>query len=118
MQLSHRGFSKCFRKKMLLLLLFVKFVKAGQETYWSVSLSYVNLPEMGRMLTSELLVEISNSPAPCKALEKMKEQRLEKCDGVMTPVTVDFLYQTMGRHCLKSGYIKILKTTWEGKKKE
>lgn len=46
----------------------------------------------------------------------MKEQRLYSVTmAVLTPVTVDLLYQTMGRHCLESGYIKILKTAWEGK---
>lgn len=35
--------------------------------------------------------------------------------SVLTPVTVDLLYQTTGRHGLESGYIKILKTAWEGK---
>lgn len=57
-------------------------------------------------------------PAVRKAFEKMKEQRLENVlMPVLTPVTVDlFSYQTMGRHCLESGYIKILKTAWEGKK--
>lgn len=48
----------------------------------------------------------------------MKEQRLESVTmPALTPVTVDYLYQTMGRHCLKSGYIKILKTAQEGGKK-
>lgn len=55
------------------------------------------------------------SPPGVKLLRKWKgtAPREWRC---RSPLTVDLLYQTMGRHCLESGYIKILKTAWEGKK--
>lgn len=49
MQLSPRGFSKCFQEKLLLDL----DVKAGQETY--LNLSAVNFTRNGQILTSVLV---------------------------------------------------------------
>lgn len=46
----------------------------------------------------------------CIKLWENERTAPRKCDNA-----VDLWYQTMGRHCLESGYIKILKTTWEGK---
>jgi len=113
MQLSPRGFSKCFRKKLLLDL----YEEQGRKTCFNLSAGHCKLTRNGQILTSAWLAG-SNSPSLHKAFEKKWKNsayKVWRCQ-FPTPVTVDLLYQTMGRHCLESGYIKILKTAWEGKK--
>lgn len=103
----HPGVSpKCLRKKKA----DIRFVwKAKQGTDVACP-GYVS-PPLGRGLAVRF-------PALRKALEKT--ERTAPWENVpvpkRTPVTVDVFDQTVGRHCLESGYIKILKTTWEGTK--
>lgn len=93
-------------KKLLLIIIIITVIGSVLKAEWGNDL----------FIPPWLTV---TSPPCVKLLRKWKGTAPRESDdaGHLLPVTVDLLYQTMGRHCLESGYIKILKTAWEGRKK-